>query len=477
MKTTAMQIGVATHLAEMKSVMGKHILIADDDKSIRDTLRMWLETDDAQFTISEAKSGEDALKVLLGAADTRPDIVLLDHFLQDMEGTQVQQELLNHGIEIPVILITGRVNAKNTIESAQLGAVGYLIKPFENGDQVVNAVRKALHDAQLRHEDIVAEMPETDPTEKIIGRGAEMTEIFRTIGLVARSQSTILITGETGTGKTLLAETIHRSSDRRRMPFVTFNCAGVPETLLEAALFGSEKGSYTGADRLRIGYFETANKGTIFLDEIGEMTMTTQTKLLTVLQDKEIVRLGSSTPIKVDVRIIAATHKDLARAVQERRFREDLYYRLNVISIHMPALRSRQQDIPALVSHFLDIHRFSSTMPPARITTEGLAKLEHYDWPGNVRDLENVVTRAVLLSRGDLIMPEHIIFTRIFDNLVLNVSERVQAGTPLSTIVREAQMMAIRTALKLSDGHAARAAELLVMDIESFNAVRLELGM
>jgi len=458
------------------AVTGQHILIVDDYASLRHMLREMLEN--AHYVVSEVGSGKDALDVIAGPRDKRPDLVLLDHYLPDMESTQIQQEMQNQDIDIPVILITGKGQAQSVIKATQLGAIDYLKKPFDDPTVVLDAVKHGLKQSQMKREQVLAEMPEIDPSEKIIGSSPPMIDIFKTIGKVARTPSTILITGETGTGKTLLAETIHLASDRRRGPFVAFNCAGVPETLLEAALFGAEKGSYTGSDRLRIGVFETANKGTIFLDEIGEMTLATQTKLLKVLQeDRQIERLGSNTPIKVDVRVIAATNKNLAHEVDERRFRQDLYFRLNVISVHMPPLREHREDIPGLVAHFLKLHRFSPTMPEARITAEALNKLESYEWPGNVRELESIIQRAVAFSRGELILPDHIIFSQNLERILLDISARVQASVPLATIVQEAQTMAVRTALRLSEGDSARSATLLGLAPEAFDALRAELGL
>ncbi|MBA3822725.1 MAG: sigma-54-dependent Fis family transcriptional regulator [Ktedonobacterales bacterium] len=453
------------------------ILVVEDDEAIRALLHAWLE-DEGHFQMSEVGMGDEALTILTGPVAQRPDLVLLDHYLPDMDSSQIQQELLNQGIDIPVILITARSQVQTVIKSMQLGAIDYLHKPFEDSSVVLDAVRKGLHTAHLKRDHKLADIPELDPSEKIVGQSPAMLEIFKTIGRVARTPSTILITGETGTGKSKLAETIHQSSDRRRNQFITFNCAGVPETLLEAALFGAEKGAYTGLDKTRIGYFETANKGTIFLDEIGEMSLTTQTKLLKVLQPPhQIVRLGSTDTIDVDVRVIAATNKNLPLEVQEHRFRQDLYYRLNVITMHMPPLREHKNDIPSLVAHFLKLHRFSPTTPEATITAEALEKLEAYDWPGNVRELENTIQRAVALSRGDLILPEHIILSANLERLTLDVTQRVQSGTALADIVQEAQGMAIRTALRLSDGDHGRSATLLSLPLADFEALRTELGL
>jgi two-component system response regulator AtoC len=237
-----------------------------------------------------------------------------------------------------------------------------------------------------------------------------MQEVYKTVGKVAKSDATVLVTGESGTGKELVAEALHYNSNRRAGPMVKVSCAALPETLLEAELFGHEKGSFTGAMTQRRGRFEMADKGSIFLDEIGEMSLQTQTKLLRVLQDRKIERIGSSLPIKVDLRIICATNKDLQKQVEQTKFRDDLFYRLNVIHIHMPPLRERKEDIPALVEHFLAKHRYSATAQPAAISEEALRRLMEYDWPGNVRELENVVERAVVLSRGQVITSRELPF-------------------------------------------------------------------
>ncbi len=455
----------------------QRIFIVDDDKEVRRVIRERIEEESDLFRVDEADTGAEALKRLRGPREDLPDVLLLDHYLPDMEGTDIQQHMLDMGIEIPVIFITGKGQASIAIKATQLGAVAYLIKPFDDIEQVLDAITSALHQAQQRRANSAAEIPEIDPSEKIIGRGPQMMKIFTTIGLAARTPSTILITGESGTGKTMVAEMIHQVSDRRRGPFVTVHCAGIPETLLEGELFGHEKGAYTGADKQQKGRFESADKGTIFLDEIGEMTLATQAKLLKVLQSKEIERLGSSTTIVVDVRIIAATHRNLALAVREGRFREDLYYRLHVIPIHMPALRERKQDLPALVAHFLKAHKFDPTMPPAQISQEALDKIEAYDWPGNVRELENSIQRAVIFSRGDLILPDHITFSTDMEYLVLDVTQRVRRGTTMTALIREVQIMAIRAAFYQCENHPTRAADLLGMDSESFQALRAELGI
>jgi len=302
-----------------------------------------------------------------------------------------------------------------------------------------------------------------------------MIDIFKIIGRVARTPATVLITGETGTGKELMAEAIHNASDRRTGPLIKVNCAALPETLLESELFGHEKGSYTGAIAQQKGRFELAHKGTIFLDEVGEMTLATQKKLLRVLQEREIERVGGTTPIQVDVRVVAATNKTLAEEVRAGNFREDLFYRLNVIAVHMPPLRERRIDLPALVNHFLDKHRYSPISLPAPITKEAVEALEAYEWPGNVRELENLIQRAVVLSRGELISPEHIVFQNEMNRYVIDVEQKVRDKTPLEEMVRDVRVNAITTALRLCENDPGKAAEQLGLTLKAFESYRAEI--
>jgi DNA-binding NtrC family response regulator len=455
----------------------QRIFIIDDDNDIRTVLRDMLVQESDLFAVEGVGTGAEALKRLRGPREDLPDLILLDHSLPDMAGTDLQKQMTEMGVYIPVIYITGMGRASSAILATQLGAVDYLTKPFDDPGQVIDAINRALALEQKRRDNATAEIPEVEHGEKFIGRGPEMMHVFTTVGLAARTPSTILITGETGTGKSMVAEMIHQVSDRRRGPFVSVHCAGIPETLLEGELFGYEAGAFTGATKRHIGRFETANGGTIFLDEIGEMTLATQSKLLKVLQNKEIERLGSSETIKVDVRIITATHRNLALMVREGHFREDLFFRLHVIPIHMPSLRERKGDLPALVAHFLKMHRLDPAMPPASIAQEALDKLEAHEWPGNVRELENVLQRAVVYSRGDLIMPEHIVFTTELDYMVLNVSSRLRQGATLEALTRELQQIAMQIALQRCEGQPYRAADMLGMDIESFEKLRGMLGI
>jgi two-component system response regulator AtoC len=298
-----------------------------------------------------------------------------------------------------------------------------------------------------------------------------MIKVFKLVGQVARTPTTVLITGETGTGKELISEAIHASSDRRNGPMIKINCAALPESLLESMLFGHEKGAFTGALNQHKGLFEVANRGTILLDEIGEMSLSLQAKLLRVLQDHQFERVGGTEPVKVDVRVLAATNRDLMTEVRERRFREDLYYRLVVIVAHVPPLRERKEDIPLLVSHFLEKHRYSPRSPAARISQEAVEKLRNYDWPGNVRELENATQRAVVLSQGQVITEEYISFSGAFSRPLIDVEQRIRTGASLADLLNDVQREAASVALRLNNNDPAKAAQALSIAVEDLERV------
>ncbi len=455
----------------------RRILVADDDADIRSLLRALFEQEGYQ--VQEAETGEEVLRILTGAEDDRPALALVDVRMPSHDGTEIPrdeglqpqmeggiqtlQRLQEQGVEVPIIIMTGFNSSALAIKAIQLGAFDYITKPFVEIDDVLLNVNRVFEHQRLAQEvrELRKRVENRDPTDRMVGRSPAMIDIFKTIGLVARNPATVLVTGETGTGKELMAETIHMASDRRMGPLVKVNCAALPETLLESELFGHEKGAFTGAIALHKGRFEAAHKGTIFLDEIGEMTLGTQKKLLRVLQEREFERVGGTVPVKVDVRVVAATNKNLREEVLAGRFREDLFFRLNVIAVHMPPLRERRDDIPALVAHFLDKHRFSPTTPPGRISEEAMLILERYDWPGNVRELENMIERAVVMSRGGVITTQHIVFANELNRYVLDVDQRVRQKTPLDEMLREVEREAIRTALRQSDQDTVRAAALL----------------
>jgi two-component system, NtrC family, response regulator AtoC len=456
------------------------ILIVDDDAPVRDVLREFLDGED--YTVIEASNGMQALDLLSGSEEQLPDLVLLDNKMPDLEGTEVLERMLEQGIDVPVILVTGNSSANLTIRAIQQGAADYLTKqteavnkPFDL-DQLLETIQRVLQHEHLKRNVEYPKLPaKMDPSDRIVGTDPQMIEIFKTIGQVARTPTTVLVTGETGTGKELMAEAIHNAS-KRKGPLVKVNCAALPETLLESELFGHEKGSFTGALALHKGRFEAANGGTIFLDEVGEMSLSTQKKLLRVLQEHEFERVGGTMPIKVDVRVIAATNKNLREEVLANRFREDLYFRLNVVPIHMPPLRERRGDIPALVAHFLDKHRYGN-QPAARISEGAVERLRKYDWPGNVRELENVIQRAVVLSRGGPITADQIIFQSELNRYVLDVEQKVRAGTSLEEMVRDVRREAILAALRLHDHDPERAAEQIKLTATVLKEECRELGI
>src|SRR5437773_2325756 len=390
----------------VRKVAQRTILVADDDASIRSLLKQLLS--DEGYSVVEATTGTEVVEKV---KDTNPDLVIMDVRMPELDGIEALSKLKVSSPKTSVLIMTAFGSSNNAIRAMELGAFDYITKPFEL-DKISHTVKRVIEYRDLTSEVQVLrdEISSLVQTERIVGNSPPMQEVYKTVGKVAKADATVLITGESGTGKELVAEALHFNSNRRSGPMIKVSCAALPETLLETELFGHEKGSFTGAMTMRKGRFEIADKGTIFLDEIGEMTLGTQTKLLRILQEHEFERIGSNTPIKVDIRVIAATNRDLAEEVDRNRFREDLYYRLNVIHIHMPPLRDRKEDIPALVEHFLAKYRWSADAIPTTITEEALARLVAYDWPGNVRELENAVERAVVLSRGQPITVDQLPF-------------------------------------------------------------------
>jgi len=387
-------------------VAQKTILVADDDASIRSLLKQLLA--DEGFAVMEASTG---VEVVEKVKESSPDLVIMDVRMPELDGIEALSRVKATNPKTAVLIMTAFGSSNAAIRAMEFGAFDYITKPFEL-DKISHSVKRVLDYQDLTQEVEVLrdEISTLVQTERIVGNSPAMQEVYKTIGKVAKADATILITGESGTGKELVAEALHFNSNRRSGPMVKVSCAALPETLLETELFGHEKGSFTGAMTQRRGRFEMADKGTIFLDEIGEMTVPTQTKLLRVLQERKLERIGSSLPIKVDIRIIVATNKDLQKQVEQSKFRDDLYYRLNVINIHMPPLRDRKEDIPSLVEHFLAKHRYSATAQPAAISEEAIRRLIEYNWPGNVRELENVIERAVVLSRGQIITSRELPF-------------------------------------------------------------------
>jgi two-component system, NtrC family, response regulator AtoC len=342
-------------------VAQRTILVADDDASIRSLLKQLLS--DEGYSVVEATTGTEVVEKV---KETNPDLVIMDVRMPELDGIEALSKLKASSPKTSVLIMTAFGSSNNAIRAMELGAFDYITKPFEL-DKISHTVKRVIEYRDLTSEVQVLrdEISSLVQTERIVGNSPAMQEVYKTVGKVAKADATVLITGESGTGKELVAEALHYNSNRRSGPIVKVSCAALPETLLEAELFGHEKGSFTGAMTQRRGRFEMADKGSIFLDEIGEMSLPMQTKLLRVLQERKIERVGSSLPIKVDIRIICATNKDLQRQVEQQKFRDDLFYRLNVINIHMPPLRDRKEDIPALVEHFLAKHRYSATAQPS----------------------------------------------------------------------------------------------------------------
>ncbi len=376
----------------------KHLLIVEDEAPLREVVAERLE--DRGYDVVQAANGEEALDRL---AEFAFDIVITDLRLPGIDGSQVIQAAVARYPEIIGIVVTGYGTVKDAVEAIKRGATDFVTKPFQF-DELVHALDSALEQRRLKSENayLRSQLERRYSFEGIVGRSRPMRDLFQLLETVSGTSSTILVTGETGTGKELVARAIHHNSPRRANPFVAINCSAIPETLLEAELFGHVRGAFTGAVGTRVGRFELAHKGTLFLDEVGTMGGPLQIKLLRALQEREVERVGDSRPIKVDVRVIAATNSDLARLVAEGRFRDDLYYRLNVIPVRLPPLRDRREDIPILVQHFLDrfCREFSPPRPSMTVSQQAMRRLMAYAWPGNVRQLENALERGVALGAG-----------------------------------------------------------------------------
>ncbi len=401
----------------------KRVLVVDDEPGVRESVRILLSAD---YDITTVPSGDAALEAI---QRERPHLVLVDVIMPGMDGMELLERVRATDPGLPVVILTATKTVKTAVAAMKLGAFDYLQKPFDVDDLrliVERATRTADLEAEvkrLRHE-----LRSKDALRAIIGRSPQMQAVLRTLSTVAPLKTTVLITGESGTGKELVARALHAESPRVEEPWVVLNCAAIPESLLESELFGHERGAFTDAHARKIGLFEQAHRGTIFLDEIGEMSINLQAKLLRVLETERFTRVGGTSPIQVNVRVIAATNRNPERAIQEGKFRPDLYYRLNVISIHLPTLRERSEDIPFLVSHFLETKAREIRAPIKHLSREAMERVLSYSWPGNVRELENAIERAVILS-GDRAELE-----------VADLNDRLRAPSgdgPLGTLVTD----------------------------------------
>jgi two-component system response regulator AtoC len=435
------------------------ILVADDDSVIRTNLRLLLQSEDYQ--VIEAADGFQAAQ---GFGDPSVALVLLDLKMPEKDGMELLREHQDQLEEMPVIVITALGGSAAAIEAMKLGAYDYITKPFDL-DEVLFTVRRALmQKALVAQVKALATSPASESgdanDEELVGRAPAMLQVFKTIGRVASTQEPVLILGESGTGKELVASAIHRNSDRSGQPFIKVNCAALSPTLLESELFGHEKGAFTGAVARRVGRFEQASGGTLFLDEIGDLDIDLQAKLLRVLQSGQFERVGSNEVLQVDVRVIAATNRDLSARIAEQQFRGDLFYRLNVVAIELPPLRARGEDIPLLAEHIVRRLARKYHWPQLALAPEAVEHLCAQPWPGNVREMQNVLARAAILVRGRLILGDD-----------LRPASPSTAATPadsscdrpmsLKDLVAETERRAIQHALEQAGWNRTQAARLL----------------
>jgi DNA-binding NtrC family response regulator len=442
--------------------MGQTILIVDDEINLRKTLAEILAG--RGYDILEAGDGSEAIELL---GKTTPDLVFSDWRMPKIGGEDVLRYMRTEPrlADIPVIVITAFGSSHNAIEAVRLGAYDFVMKPFDL-EEISLTVERALAHSSLNREvtDLRAriERQTTLGTGRLIGSSGPMLDAFKMIGKVAETDTTVLISGESGTGKELVAEAIHNYSRRKDKPFVVVNCAALPETLLESELFGHEKGAFTGAAARKIGRFEMAEGGTIFLDEIGELSQNLQAKLLRVLQDHTFERVGGTETISGDFRVLAATNRDLEATVREKLFREDLFYRLNVVRITVPPLRERRADIVPLAEHFLRLYSEKNELPSVGFSEEAILMLQTYSYPGNVRELENMVERAVLMARGRVILPSHFPQRNGSEGTLASSKMAVDLLTlPFHKAVGELEKRLIENAIKLSSGNKTEAANRL----------------
>ncbi len=427
------------------------ILVVDDEAPMRESLKDWL-TEDG-YEVDLAPGGEQAIAM---ARQRDWDVILLDLKMPGMDGLETLRRLKGEdvGTEAQVIIMTAYGTIDTAVQAMKEGAFDYLLKPFDP-DQVELEIQRIISHRELLMENLLLRQKLEDRAEfdEIVGRSHLMQRIYELIEKVAPTDSTVLITGESGTGKELIARAIHANSPRCYKPFIAVSCGALPDSILESELFGYEKGAFTGAVHTKRGRFELAHQGTLFLDEVGEISIKTQVDLLRVLQEKEFCRLDRHEPIKVDVRILAATNRDLKRAIAENRFREDLYYRLNVICIQVPPLRERKEDIPLLVESFIKKHSLVMNREPVKISPSALKMLMEYDWPGNVRELENVIERALVIGKGGQILPEDLPF-----------SKREEPCEPRPKSLRGMEKLHIERILEETGWNIRQAARLLEID-------------
>ncbi len=432
------------------------IIIAEDEKVQRDMLEGFLRGEG--FAVDSVANGKEALKKL---EEDSYDIALIDYKMPEMDGFVTLKEIKRLYPDLPVVIMTAYGTIETAVSCMKEGAIDYLTKPIQL-EELLLIIQKVLERSNLIREnrDLKNRLKERYTFGNIIYASPKMEEVMNLVARVSTSHTTVLIRGESGTGKELIANAIHFSSPRSEKPFIKVNCSAIPETLLESELFGHEKGAFTGAMHKRIGRFEEANGGTIFLDEIGDLAPATQIKLLRILQEKEFQRLGSNTSIKVDVRVIAATHRNLEELMRKGLFREDLYYRLNVISINIPPLRERKEDIPLLIDYFMKKYSKENQKSVFDISKEARELLIRHSYPGNVRELENIIERAVVLCRGDVITTQDLPF-HLSEGKTEEKTETFKMDRSLPEFLEEVEKELIIKALNQNKGIQTWAAEQL----------------
>jgi len=460
--------------------MTERILIADDEKLIRWALRKNLVG--AGYEVLEAEDGQQALQML---EDEGADLLLLDIRMPEKSGLEVLAHIVEHQPEVPVVLMTAFSSVEGAVDAMKQGAFDYLMKPF-NHDEVLLVVSKALHATRLQRElALLQHQQGAFGTENFIGKSDKIREVRRLVNKVAASTATtVLILGESGTGKDLAAKAIHHSSARASQPFVNITCSALPEQLLESELMGHEKGSFTGARERKRGLFEVADGGTVFLDEIGDMGVGLQAKLLRILEEKTFRRVGGTKDLRVDVRIVGATNRNLEQAVREGAFREDLYYRLMVIPVEIPPLRERVEDIPLLITHFIDRFNVEFRKKTLGLTSDAMDCCEQYNWPGNVRELRNVIERAMILENKEFLDVEDL--PQALRASSENCDGIASAHRTRTTVfelpeggygLREMEEQMVRQALERTDGNQSRAAELLDISRDSLRYKMRKFGL
>jgi DNA-binding NtrC family response regulator len=438
------------------------ILVVDDEPMVCLALTNWLKEENYL-----AKGAEDGPQAIAALREENWDIMLLDLRMPGMDGMEVLKQVKEIAPQTVVIIMTAYASIPGAVQAMKEGAYDYIVKPLDV-DQLTLMLKRIVEHQQLITENILLRkrLTEQYEFEDIIGKSEAMQSVFETIQAVADTSATVLITGETGTGKELVARAIHSNSSRRYGPFVATSCGALPETLLESELFGYEKGAFTGADRTKKGRFELAHGGTLFLDEVGDISMKTQIKLLRVLQERTFRRLGGTDAIEVDVRVIAATNRDLMAAIKEGSFRSDLYYRFNVVSIHLPPLRERKEDIPLLAAHFIHKYNLEFNKNFDRLERKALDLMKDYHWPGNVRELENVIERAVVIDQGPEVKVKHLPFCNV---------ELPPVGDPRTLL--EVEKQHIEKMLERHEWNIAKTARILNIDRTTLHKKIKKLGL